>query len=459
MKYIAIYFILALIGIFLVDFPTVLLAVIVYFAGMILVFLVNMKDKKNINLVINVYQVFYISGFVYICLCYLYMEWKGYEYLLAWDIHAYFLPMVNRFLEFESVSLAMFENWNGFSFFSLNHAGYFSYLIPFAYLSSYLDANLYVSMQFPTLLIASFSGVVIFKLLIVNKIESNKAYKFAVIICLFSVIFFYSTQLLRDIHVMFLYLLGIYLTFRENFSVINLINLLAVILISCTLRIETGLFLFVLVPVYLYLSMQQSRGKNAAILASLIIALSGITISGIFFNKISSIFFANKEYYIDSDKGTGVIGTLQSIPVAGDVLSIAYNAAQPIPFWLKYNAPLEDYRPEVYNVMTFPLSFASLFNWITLFFIITFLFIEKIRRKVSKYISKPMLYHLIIGFFYMYMQSAVMEQRRLMAYYVIFYILFYIIYTNISKKERNLLMMIAVGGYTMLQFTVLIFSI
>lgn len=59
----------------------------------------------------------------------------------------------------------------------------------------------------------------------------------------------------------------------------------------------------------------------------------------------------------------------------------------------------------------------------------------------------------------MYMQSAVMEQRRLMAYYVIFYILFYIIYTNISKKERNLLMMIAVGGYTMLQFTVLIFSI
>ena len=295
MKYVAIYFILALMSLFLLDLPTVLLAIIVYLLGMVLVFLVNMKDKKNINLVINIYQVFYIFGFVYICLCYFYMDFKGYDYLLAWDTKAYFLPMVKRYLEFGSVSLAMFENWNGFSFFSLNHSGYFSYLIPFGYLSYYLDANLYVSMQFSTLLIASFSGVVILKLLIANNIQPNKAYKFAVIICLFSVVFFYSIQLLRDIHVMFLYLLGIYLTFRKDFSLINLINLIVVILISCTLRIETGLFLFVLVPVYLFLSMQQSRGKNAAILASLIIALVGVAISGIFFNKISSIFSANKE--------------------------------------------------------------------------------------------------------------------------------------------------------------------
>jgi len=445
-------------GVMTVDFATIFIAIIIYFSGIALLFLVNKKDKTT-KQIIRIYQIVFSAGFAYIGICYLFMTSHGYEYLLAWDIPMYFMPMTEKFLGYGSITSAMVENWSGFNFFSRYHSGYFGYLIPFAYLSEFLGANLYVSMQFTTLLIASLSAVVVFKLLLVNQFTPKKAYRYAIIICLFSVLFFYSTQLLRDIHIMFLYLLGIYLTFEKNFSLGHLFKLLIVILLSCTLRIETGLFQFILVPVYLLLTMQQSKKKVAAVSMSAVIAVGGLFLLATYSNQVVSILTNTSEIYLKSDKGSGVIGTLQNIPVAGNVLSVIYNAVQPLPFWAKYKASAGDYRPEMYNIMTFPLSFASLFNWITLFYISAYIFNGKIRRKVSENISKPLLYQLYIGFIFLYIQSAVISQRRLMAYYVIFYILFYIVYTTVTKKSREHLMIGAISSYSVLQLFALLYKI
>src|SRR5690554_3647170 len=276
---------LALLGVMTVDFATIFLAAIIYFSGIALLFFVNKKDKTT-KQIVNVYQVVYVAGFAYILLCYIYMTSYGYQYLLAWDIPKYFMPMTEKFLGYGSITSAMVENWSGFNFFSRYHSGFFGYLIPFAYLSEFLGANLYVSMQFTTLLIASLSAVVVFKLLLVNQFTPKKAYRYAIIICLFSVLFFYSTQLLRDIHIMFLYLLGIYLTFEKNFSLGHLFKLLIVILLSCTLRIETGLFQFILVPVYLLLTMQQSKKKVAAVSMSAVIAVGGLFLLATYSNQV-----------------------------------------------------------------------------------------------------------------------------------------------------------------------------
>src|SRR5690606_41750089 len=60
------------------------------------------------------------------------------------------------------------------------------------------------------------SGVLISYLLRVNEIGAYKSYIYSISICLFSAIFIYSTQLLRDVLVMFFYLLGIYYTFNRK---------------------------------------------------------------------------------------------------------------------------------------------------------------------------------------------------------------------------------------------------
>lgn len=453
------FFLVSLFGVFAFDFPTVAFALCIYIFGLGVISATNLKDKENLRYIIKIYQIVFTAGFFYACICYLYMMSNSYSYLLAIDIDSYFMPVTESFIQYGSVTTAMSENWAGYNFFSRYHSGYFGYLIPFAYLSDYLGANLYVSMQFSTLVIASLSGVIIYKLLLFNSFEAKKAYKYAIIICLFSVLFFYSTQMLRDIHIMFLYLLGIYLTFKKEFSTSQLVKLIFVILLSCTLRIETGLFQFVLVPVYLLLTMQRSKKKTAVLLVSAAIAIAGMAMAAIYFNKITSIFTANSEYYFESDKGSGVIGNLQRIPVAGNALAVVYNAVQPLPFWLKFEASAEDYRPEMYNPMTFPLSFAAFFNWIALFFIFAFIFIKKIRKKVSYSISKPLLYQLYIGAIFLYIQATVISQRRLMAYYVIFYILFFIIFTSVTKKTRGTLMLGAASSYAMLQFFSLLYKI
>lgn len=458
-KYFILFNIVALISLLVIDFSTTLVAFIVYFFGMFLLFLVNIKDSRNLIHIISIYQIVFIVGFIYILMCYIYMTLHGYQYLLSPDTYYYFLPTAESFLQYNNVVAAEIENWRDFNFFSRYHSGYFGYLIPFTYFSSSLGANLQVSLQFSTLLVASLSSVVIFRLFLVNKFESKKAYRYAIIICLFSVVFFYSTQLLRDIHIMFFYLLGIYLTFKKEFSILNLFKLLLVIGTCCTLRIETGLFLFILVPVYLLLTMQYSRKRNVAVFMSFIIATIGIATLAVYSNQITSVFSYNNDIYLESNKGSGVIGNLQKIPVAGDFLSIVYNAAQPLPFWNKYEPSIEDNREEIYNIMTFPLSLASLFNWIVLTFTLTFLLNKNIRVKVSKSISKPLKYNLYVGVIFLYIQSSVIDQRRIMAYYIVFYILFYTIYTNVTIKDRQQLLLAAYSSYTALQFFALLYKI
>ncbi|MDM1301952.1 hypothetical protein HXZ75_10025 [Acinetobacter indicus] len=380
------------------------------------------------------------------------MSNNNFQYLLAWDIENYFLPNVKYFLEFNNFFEAQKENWKNFNLLSRYQSGYFAYLIPFAYLSNFIGSNLYLSMQFSTLLIACFSGVLVNKLILLNGISRNEAYKFTLIIFLCSVVFFYSTQLLRDIQVMFFYLLAIYFTFKSDFSFKNLLKIIAIILISCTLRVETGLFLAITIPIYLYLTVQKGKKRDLALLSSILVFLIFVFVIGVKFNEIMQLLQNNSEYYLESDKGTGVIGLLQSIPVLGSVLAIIYNAIQPFPFWLKLSNAFDINRPEMYNIMVFPLAIASFFNFIVLVFISYFIINNKVRDKVLIEIKKPLILNIYAGLLYLYIQATVIDQRRLMAYYIIFYILFFIILRTLSLKDRKNILLISCILYFSLQF-------
>ena len=435
-------------GWFYIDVQTVLYAIIIYFLGLVGISLF-VKRMRYYNF--SIYSVIYGLGSLYIILCYIYMSANSYEYLLAPDISAYFLPKSAEFLNYKSVVEAQFNNWSEFNLFGRNHVGYFSFLIPFAFLSDYLNANYYVSMQFSTLVIASLSGIVIFKLLLLNSFFAYRAYIYTLIIAIFSTIFFYSTQLLRDILVMFFYLIGIYLTFNKDFNLSTFFKIIIIVFISCTLRIETGLFLMVIILVYLLASCRQSGISYKWIFSGLVVfsLCFGFILS--YFGSIYEVFNNNSEYYLESDKGDGFIGVLQDIPIIGGVLSIIYNAAQPLPVWYKLDVPLSDNRPEIYNIMTFPLVFSSIFNWLVVSFIICSIFFLFLRSKVYFNLSTPLFYHLIVGFIFLYIQSAVVDQRRILAYYVVFYILFFLILKYSSISDKRLMFAFFIMSYLFLQ--------
>lgn len=433
--------------IIIVDFQTLIYVIVIYFFGFILISIV---DLKYLNLNLKIYNVIFSLGAIYISFCYGYMTENSYDYLLSPDIGAYFLPKTIEFLQYNSLVKAEFNNWASFTFFGRNHVGYFSYLIPFIYLAEYFDSNYYVSMQYSTLIISCFSGVLISYLLRVNEIGAYKSYIYSISICLFSAIFIYSTQLLRDVLVMFFYLLGIYYTFNRKNTFLGLLCILLIIFYSCTLRIETGLFLIILIPIYFLRIYHEEKLSARLIFIGVFLFL--IIFVFLFFNykMILEVLSNNSDNYFETDKGDGVVGTLQTIPLIGSVLSILYNAAQPIPFWYVLDVPPSDYRPQIYNIMNFPFIFISFFNWLVVFSILASIFFKQIRMRVYSNISKILFYHLISGLVFLYIQSSVIDQRRLLAYYVIFYILFFVIMKNINANEKKNLIVFSSISYMLI---------
>lgn len=446
-------------GALIVDIQTMTYMWFILLSGNVISYTLN-KGKDKLK-ALNIYNILFFSGAIYMLMCYSYMTYHGYEYLFAPDIYKYFSPMTEGYMNENTYWSALNEIWSNYNFFNRFHTGYFTYATFFGFTGKIFNANFYVSQQISVLFLYPFVGILIYKLLQSNNFNSRKSFKYTLIISLLSIIFFYSSLILRDIHILLLYLLGIYLTFKKEFSLINLFKIIVVIYINTLFRIETGLFLIVLIPIYLLLTLKTSKFKSIIISFSLLIFISMIALFFVYYNQIQYLFLQNQEVYTDSVvEGSGMIATLQKIPIAGDFASIIYNAVQPLPLWARFQHKLGDsLGPEVFNIMNFPLSFSAFFNWFVIIFIMSWLFIGNVRGKTKGAISKPLKYHLWIGLIFLLIQSAVVSQRRLMAYYVIYYILFFIIFNKVDKKDRKYISTVAVASFVLLQLVGVVYKI
>lgn len=450
--------ILSVFGALIVDFQTMSYMWLILLFGNVLSYALN-KGKDKIKTV-KIYNILFFSGATFMLICYSYMTYHGYNYLFAPDIDSYFLPWTENYINEGSYWNALNEIWQDYNFFNRFHTGYFTYATFFGFIGQMFNANFYVGQQISVLFLYPFVGILIYKLLQTNGFNNEKSFKYTLLISLFSIIFYYSSLILRDIHILLLYLIGIYLTFKKEFSIINLFKIIVVIYINTLFRIETGLFLIVLIPTYLLLTLKTNKYKSIVVGLSFMIFFSMMILFVIYYNQIQFLFESNQEAYTESVMaGSGMIATLQRIPIAGDFASIIYNAAQPLPFWARLQYSGGSLGPEVYNIMNFPQSFAAFFNWIVIIYVMAWLFISKIRRKTKKAISKPLKYHLWVGLIFMLIQSAVVSQRRLMAYYVIYYIFSFIIYNSVSKNDSKYINIVAVGSFVLLQLVGLVYKI
>lgn len=450
-------FILSIFGSFIVDTQTMIYMWVVYLFGILISTLLNKGEYKT--KAINIYQLLFFSGAIYMLMCYAFMTYHNYTYLLAPDIAGYFLPWTENYINEGSYWAALSEIWKNYNFFNRFHTGYFTYATFFGFIGQIFNANFYVGQQISVLFLYPFVGILIYRFFRLNNFDDVKSYKYTIIISLFSVIFFFSSQILRDIHILLLYLMGIYLTFKKDFSIVNLIKIIAIIYINTLFRIETGLFLVVLIPAYLLLTLQSSKYKTLVFTFSALMLFVLFVISVSYINQIQALFANNQEAYVEGiTEGSGMIATFQRIPIIGDLLSIIYNAAQPLPFWSRLEFRVQGEGPETFNIMNFPLSFASFFNWFVIIYIFSWLLIKAARKSTKGFISKPLKYHLWIGLFFLFMQSAVVEQRRLMAYYIVYYIFFYIIFNRVDKENKRYINIVAVFSFVLLQIVGLVYK-
>src|SRR5699024_4430480 len=114
--------------------------------------------------------------------------------------------------------------------------------------------------------------------------DKKIACKSAITYGLFSVVFFYSVGLMRDIHIALIYAIGFYILITKKYSLKNIIILSGLGVIVYYLRFENGLFFFAFVGVFILKSDQKKRGLIA------LFSLIGLGLVVYFIGGFDSVF-------------------------------------------------------------------------------------------------------------------------------------------------------------------------
>lgn len=452
--------ILTLFTVAIVDFPSAALVAVSYLGGKLLV---GLFDRKENNYTVRLYGILFLVGWCYMLMCYWYMTAHGYNWLFAFDTINAYIPKTESLISINNGNLLriyqdIFEDYN---FFARDGYFYWAYSCTWGVLINRIGATMYFGLQTSTLFVFGFVGVIMYKLFSQYGFNEKKSFNHTLVVFLLSIIFFYSSQILRDIHVLLTYLIAIYLSGRPKFSVITFFWLIFVIFISCGIRIETGLFLMITIPIYLLLSVQEKRHRFYAIVGSVVVLIVGLMLVIRNMDDFQFVVNANAEAYVEGvEEGSGMIAMFQRIPILGDFISIIYNLSLPMPCWSRLDPTKNlQYGGNVSNIMNFTRISAVFLNVMMYVYVICWLFSNRLRIATSSKLTKALKYQLCAGLIFLYLQSAVISQRRLMGYYCIFYILLFVIYDNIQPNDRKNLNFITLSVFALLQFVGVFFFV
>lgn len=448
MKQIFFLALVSFIGAIVLNFQSICFAALLFFIGEIIVRFSNVHER---NYLIRVFHTLYNAGLLYAIACTIYMRVHDYEWLLAFDTINYFLPQTQMFIEegngnYLLTLKAIFEDYN---IFSEHQYLYFAYTCLWGIIAQATDTDFYFVIQLSTLILFPFIGIFLYKILRLESFSTTESFKYAIYICLFSIVFSYSSQILRDLHVMLMYIIAFYITIRYKASLYSLSLLSLIIFLTFGLRVESGIFLCSFIPLMLLASIRRRGLGQYLVILSVIVLIVFYVVIQRNYQIIQMIYETNLEEYVNPiAEGTGMIGTLQKIPIIGSVLSILYNAVQPMPFW-RILTPTDAaiYGGEAYNIMNITRATSSFVNLLAIIYILYWLFSKT--KGIQPH--KAFVYQLWLGIIFLYLQSAVMAQRRIMAYYCLYYIFALMIFHKLSHKERTTLNVVATSLFIVFQ--------
>ncbi len=215
--------------------------------GSILSFLLGRNDKAQRN---NLLKIFYVTYSTYLL-------YAGIVYLSYKEINGFFLyPDQQSFYGIgESLSKRSSISQIFYRCFiqraHLEQEGAYFLFGSIGYIANnYFDGNSVLLQSIYISFLAILSSLFIYKTL-VYYVSNKQAFNYTLCFILLSPIFYYSPWILRDVHIAFLFSLGIYLI-HTRFSTSRLLLFIPLILITIQFRTETGLFVLFMPFLYLY---------------------------------------------------------------------------------------------------------------------------------------------------------------------------------------------------------------
>jgi len=409
------------------------------------------QEKKFRKNALLIFEITYIMFFIYALVCFNFMTTHGYDHLQSFDGINVYIPYTQELLNTNSLHdlIDKIYSTSKYSFIG-------SILIPFVYigkLSSLIDSEFYLTIQLVIMLFASWTAVVIYNILLLNNISNKQALIYTLLYSIFSIHFYMSTYIVRDMPISFFFTLLIYFSFK-SFTLKRLGIMILFVVLIASIRLSSGLFSLLYIFLVLFLSLKEGNGLKKIIVFSFF--TSALFLLIFYIDLIKATFELKQLQYkaIEAAAGTSTVASFNLLPPGlSHIVKAMYNQFMPIPSWRTMVETT--FRPESYNIMNFPIISATLFRYCMWFIILIGFSSKRIRTLIMS--NKIVLYNILIALLFIAIQSDTMGHRRLLGVYPVFFLLSILIYQYLNNKNKKYILLMACGVFTLLQ-TVGLFS-
>lgn len=309
----------------------------------------------------------------------------------------------------------------------IENQGYVFYIGFLSWIAEhFFDGNHLLYQFLGTVVFSSLSSVVLYKIFLIY-FDAKSSFKHVLIFSLCSVTFYYGFHFLRDISVLFFFLLLTYVFFRK-FSVLNLLKMALLSLIIFQLRFEHGLFSILFIAAYVYKQFRKIK------LIMPIVALLLVALFFVYFTSDLERALHSMEMYSEMTDNSAFEKQGLSLyiyrlpPIIKEFVIFFYSAISPFPSWHAL--------PNVANVFSF-ITNAHIMIYELFWTMVFFLAIKwtLLNRKIVKIPMETVLLF-IIAILFIILNLSNPSHRRMMSVYPIIYLVYCLIKGKIITKEK-----------------------
>jgi len=277
-----------------------------------------------------------------------------------------------------------------------------------AYFSTLIDGRNSILIQ--KLLSPFFGGLLLVFLYATIKHQFNDtkfAFNATLAYGLFSAVFMYSTPMLRDIDVALFYMMFFYL-FLQKFSYVRFSLLFVVAFLTFYLRVESGMVLYGLLLVYLYLYVRTIESKSIKYIFYILTMVLISFVVMLMYKKVMGKIVSVDETYTSlgvarSSKGSIAL-LFDKLPFGlSHTAKLLFSQLKPFPFFVAISRPLE-----AISGLLWP------FIFITMLYAV-------IKKEIRNKIDEKVIYLVMTAIAVLFLMSSGPVVRRMMSVYPMIY--------------------------------------
>lgn len=389
-------------------------------------------------------NIFHIVFTVYIAAAYITsLSFSVLDYFLVSDPSRYIDSYINRIYFFYNKQ----DFIDCYFYFADNNLLYNAYLNAMAmFANNNLDGMTVYGMTLLQTVWGIMSVIVLYRIF-ARRFDFDKSYRYTLVFALCSLFLFYSTVIIRDIVICFLYLCAFDVV-DQKFSLTGLMKLFIIMILAWGIRLYSGIFVVAFIGYYLYV--QCRTGSLKSITTFLFAVLLIVAAGAIFSSSLVEQTTAELEGYqnLSAERSAGgMVSKFQSLPPGISHFAIVlFTMVRPLPPFAIYSGV----QTFSHIVMSSMYLIAGFF-WFVVFYSLCYqLFLKKYIFKIPF----EQVVMLLVCLVFMLANASHPDIRRMLPVFPILFVQF----AEICEAEKVILFDNKISKYLMAFYVVMAFG-